>query len=105
MRSIIELEWARESPSTTFALDPYPHLGVGARGSGRTDHAVTILARKSSSQAATFRRRRREPLVTLMIGIAREQGVALETQYEPDLPSLMIDERYVKQMLLNVSIR
>jgi len=41
-------------------------------------------------------------VVMLMIGIAREQGVAVETRYEPDLPSLMIDERYVKQMLLNL---
>ena len=34
-------------------------------------------------------------VVTLMIGIAQEKGVALKTAYEPDLPLAMIDERLV----------
>jgi len=41
-------------------------------------------------------------VVTLMIGIAHEKGVVVKAAYEPDLPLVIIDERFVKQMLMNL---
>ncbi len=41
-------------------------------------------------------------VVSLLIGLAREKGIAVETRHESDLPPLMIDARFVKQMLMNL---
>ena len=41
-------------------------------------------------------------VVTLLVGIAREKGVAVKTSYEKGVQLAMIDERLVKQMLMNL---
>ncbi|CUW41254.1 putative signal transduction histidine kinase [Magnetospirillum sp. XM-1] len=41
-------------------------------------------------------------VVSLLIGMATEKKITVETRYESNLPSLMLDERFAKQMLMNL---
>ena len=41
-------------------------------------------------------------MITLQVGVAHAQGVAVTSHLEPDLPDVMVDERLVRQMLFNL---
>ncbi|MEI7610330.1 MAG: ATP-binding protein, partial [Rhodospirillaceae bacterium] len=41
-------------------------------------------------------------MITLQVGVAHAQGVAVTSRLEADLPNVMVDERLVRQMLFNL---